>query len=1448
MKYSINFRFLLASLVTFGVLGLGTFAVHAVQVQRQSAFMLDRARQFATEKRFEPALRSYQLYLQLAPKDIEAHAELGLLLADRGLVSMAVVQLETVLRSAPERVEVRRRLVDLDIALRRYSDARQHLRFLLAVQTDGKLWEQLGICQDASGDYAGAAESFQKAIAVAPGQCEPYVRLAEVLRLRLDKAKEADAWIDTLVNKNADSSLAHLYRARYLYLRTKNQEKLALIAAEKSAELDPKNTNALLLAANLSSLTADYAKARRYAERSIAAAPELADGYLALFRIEIRSSHREKAVEALRRGIEKAADRRELLWDLGRITIERGELDEARKAVAQLRGLPLGQGFDPVLIDYLQAQIEAGQGNWFAASLAFVDVAQQLEQPKEKGSSGEAQQGNTPELLKEVECRLARCYEQLSDTEAQLAAYRKAAHIDPLWVPARMGVAATLSTLGQISEALEEYRQIGRLEGMSATGDFEVARLLAIKNLRLRAPERDWKEVEAILDRLKQATPDATDLTLLRAEALFGQGYAEKTEKLLLAARDNFPEKTDLWSALVSLAGRRQQWDHAAEILGQAEKKFGDRVFLRLARGQYLLARYGKKAAAELAKLGEDTNKFSAEERLRLCRSLAMYLWEAGDLEHAKLLAAQACEADRANLAIRLLLFELTYLSKDASGMEKVLAEIRSFQKEGALWHYGEAVRLAVLGERETDTQKQASQFQQAIEHLSAARQQRPGWGRIPLLAGRLYDRLGQVDPAIENYCKAIDMGEIGPTTVRRAFELLYNRQRYGEADEMLRHLEQRQAVFFTELGRLASEVSMRLENIDRAVEISRQVADQSKDWTDHLWLGELQGFLGRRALADQFPDQARVCFLAGEKSLRRAVELGPEAPETWVGLIRFLASTGQKDAAEALLGDAVKKIPADKVALALGPCYEALGELDEATKQYHTILAKGAKDPIVLRNLAEFCIRVKKPAEAEDYLQRILGGQITAKPQDIAWARRAMAGILRQRGGYANLLKAVALVDQNLADGRGPDDLREKAVLLAGFPQRAKRLEAIDALEQVLRSQPSEMAEVRFSLATLYLREKDWLQTNKHMRALLASHGKELRFLAAYVAMLMDRNEMQEAGLWLDRLEELAPDNSLTLTLRAESLVRRQQTDLAIERMHKFLERPTDPQLTTAPQHAADKGAERDARILKLVSILKTLATGAGTRGDKAAKAKLLAEMETLVRDYVTRHPGDTFLVAFALLQQGRVDEALNIAEASWPKAEVTALATESQELIAYPGLTSQQIIRLERVLLSIADARGRPAALLLVVGDLRMRSRPQDAVEIYREVLKKDENNIIALNNLALLLALQKQNFAESLELVDRAIAITGPVPAILDTRATVRTANGQREESLADLEEAIRDDPQPANYFHRALTCWQLGQQKAATDAFHEARKLGLKPEDLLLLERADYDKLVREVGER
>jgi len=174
MKNPIDLRFLLVSLAGFFLLGAAVYFLHAFQLHRQSSFMLARARQAKDEKRFEPAVRDYQSYLQMAPKDAAAHAELGLLLADRGMSKLASRSLETALRLAPEREDLRKRLVQLDIALGRYGDAREHLLLLLASSSsDDDLWRQLGICQAAGGDDRAAAQSFEKTVKFDPTRCQP---------------------------------------------------------------------------------------------------------------------------------------------------------------------------------------------------------------------------------------------------------------------------------------------------------------------------------------------------------------------------------------------------------------------------------------------------------------------------------------------------------------------------------------------------------------------------------------------------------------------------------------------------------------------------------------------------------------------------------------------------------------------------------------------------------------------------------------------------------------------------------------------------------------------------------------------------------------------------------------------------------------------------------------------------------------------------------------------------------------------------------------------------------------------------------------------------------------------------------------------------------------------------------------------------------------------------
>ena len=61
-------------------------------------------------------------------------------------------------------------------------------------------------------------------------------------------------------------------------------------------------------------------------------------------------------------------------------------------------------------------------------------------------------------------------------------------------------------------------------------------------------------------------------------------------------------------------------------------------------------------------------------------------------------------------------------------------------------------------------------------------------------------------------------------------------------------------------------------------------------------------------------------------------------------------------------------------------------------------------------------------------------------------------------------------------------------------------------------------------------------------------------------------------------------------------------------------------------------------------------------------------------------------------------------------------------------------------------------------------------------RTAAERDEQQPWRMNNLAVLLALQKRDLNEVRQLVEKAIEITGPLPALLDSRATVYLALGK------------------------------------------------------------------------
>ena len=108
---------------------------------------------------------------------------------------------------------------------------------------------------------------------------------------------------------------------------------------------------------------------------------------------------------------------------------------------------------------------------------------------------------------------LGQCYEQLGDLDARYAAFRRAVALDPSGIPGRLGLAATLAAMGRLDDAIASYRRI--IDEEPRVGP-NTARLMILRNLQRTAGERDWREVDQVLDKSSRAMPGSTEIAILR--------------------------------------------------------------------------------------------------------------------------------------------------------------------------------------------------------------------------------------------------------------------------------------------------------------------------------------------------------------------------------------------------------------------------------------------------------------------------------------------------------------------------------------------------------------------------------------------------------------------------------------------------------------------------------------------------------------------------------------------------------------------------------------------------------------------------------------------------------------------------------------------------------------------------------------------------------------------
>ncbi len=120
-------------------------------------------------------------------------------------------------------------------------------------------------------------------------------------------------------------------------------------------------------------------------------------------------------------------------------------------------------------------------------------------------------------------------------------------------------------------------------------------------------------------------------------------------------------------------------------------------------------------------------------------------------------------------------------------------------------------------------------------------------------------------------------------------------------------------------------------------------------------------------------------------------------------------------------------------------------------------------------------------------------------------------------------------------------------------------------------------------------------------------------------------------------------------------------------------------------------------------------------------------------------------------------------------------------------------------------------------------------------RQIISMQPDDARALNHLGYMLADQTERYAEALELVERAIALSPDDPAIIDSLGWAQYKLGNYEAALENLRRAYAAFPDHEVASHLGEVLWQMDRREEAMDVWEQA--LEERPDSELIKEVMD-----------
>jgi cellulose synthase operon protein C len=1451
MTFTLKWRYLLKLAAVFAIAGASVFFIHRVQARKQVGVFLhlaDRARDAMPPDHVHHITYLHR-YLMSRPDDTDVRERLGRVMTETAKGGKQFLEgylvLEEALRREPDRDDLRRYVADTAMSPRvgLFAEAQAHLDILMRKKpNDGELEGLYARCLAARGKFAapakekddptpaarsefGAVEWYGESIVHRPDLVNSYTGRATLLRRELKRASEADEVVAQLLVKNPNNFRTHLAVADYwrAFGAAKHQavvdapalakaqavagesvEAATVKAISRALKLAPDELDVILLAADVArnrapALFRDRKRdegqklldeAKSLLSRGLELHAKSPRVYLAMASLEAATRQPSDGVAVIRKGLDAIPDSPELVVALLDYQVRAGDAAGASETLDKLQGA----GLPPAHVEYQQARILAVKEEWVEASLILEKAGRDVK--------------DDPGLTRQIYLLLGRCYAPLGEDDRRLDAYLKARPVDstdPLWIPAMSGIAETEASLGQSDAALASYR---KLADQAAGAWVQVARLELIRVLQTPEDKRDWKAVEQAVGNAEQVLPDATEVELLRADVLHNRGKPAEARKKLEALKVRKPKEIGVWLALAFQDFREGNPVQAAATLDAAQKEAGDSPELRLARLGFWVRAKAPDLTAKIEVLAAGADQFSRPQQYRLLRELAETATYSGANELAGRLWEQLVKLQPHNLKLQLIRFDRAIRAGNEPAIMQVLGEIRRI--DGEAGSYSRLSRALVLIWR-AQTQKNDAGADEALSLLDGLARERARWARVAFAQALVYDAIKKdADNALLKYEQAVEYGESNPDALRRLMELLSIKGRFGEAEEILRKLPEKSASG-PEIQRLAAEVSLRSNNLSRAIEYAaRPEFENSKDPKDRIWQGQIYRAAGDRAKS--------------EAAFRKAIELGPDLVDGWLGLVELLADSGRRDEADKLIEAGAPKVKQEDRSLFVALASAILGKTQQARAAFEQARKEKPNDIRVVQAEARYLLESGQPKDAKEAFERVLSLS-NASPDDRDFAKRMIGICLAANSDFESSRKALEYL--GLVEGgvlRPPSgketlaEIRSRALVLAFQRDSASKKQAIQLLEQ---RRQTLVASDLFLLARLYLAVNNKNQVRVVLSELVRKAENVPLYVGFYARWLTRQGspaDLKEATALVKRLEEkLQPEELQTFELKARLLAAKKD-------------------LPAARAAIVPRANVKNAPLPTIARICEEIS--------------LFSDAEMVWRKFVDENaierPQARLALAAFLGRRGRAAEALRVCDEA-RMAGVPMPAVGEVAVLALYGAQSPATADIKRLVgwleeaIAKSDAAGRAVLVQELASVRNLQADYAASVTLYRQAIEANPKDVLALNNLAYLVSVREGKHDDALKLIEQAKRAIGPQRDLLDTEAMIRLNKNEADAARKILEEIVAESPSGTSYFHLAQAELALDHRLESQVAWRKSSELGLRRADLHPLEWPGYEKM-------